>query len=89
MLSNPKLVGGWGIKNIILFGHALVEKSLWVFLSSDSLWRSILIAKYIEPGTIIDWIRMPRKPISNASCQWRVLINVFPLIGTFLARKVG
>jgi hypothetical protein len=41
-------VKGW------MFGHALATKSLWVFLTQDSLWRKILIDKYISPA--IWWI---------------------------------
>jgi hypothetical protein len=68
-LFAPKDVGGWGLKDLVSFGRALVAKSLWVFLSSDSLWRRILIAKYIEPGSILDWIRQQRKPVTNVSSQ--------------------
>jgi hypothetical protein len=50
-LSAPISVGGWswGLKDLVSFGRALVVKSVWVFMLGDSLWRNILIAKYIEP----------------------------------------
>jgi hypothetical protein len=67
---------------------ALVVKSQWVFLIGDSLWRNILIAKYTEPGIVIDYICQQRKSASNVSCQWRALMNAFPLIDNFLAWKV-
>jgi hypothetical protein len=76
-LSAPKNASGWGLKDLVSFGCALVVKSLWVFLSSDSLWRSILIAKYIEPGSILDWIQQQRKPVTNVSSQWKVAHKLF------------
>jgi hypothetical protein len=80
-------IGGWGLKDLVSFGHALVENPLWVFLLGDSLWRKISIAKYIEPRTILDWICYQRKLVTNVSSQWRVIINTFPMINKFLAWK--
>jgi hypothetical protein len=41
----PKESGGWGLKDGVKFGQALAAKSLWVFLTKESLWKNILIAK--------------------------------------------
>jgi hypothetical protein len=53
ILSKPKNSGGWGLKDIVVFGQSLAAKSLWVFLTRDSLWRHILIEKYIDPLSIV------------------------------------
>jgi hypothetical protein len=38
-------MGGWRLKDGVMFGHALAAKLLWVFLMQESLWRKTLIAK--------------------------------------------
>jgi hypothetical protein len=58
-------------------------------LTRDSLWRRILIEKYISLANAIEWIRRIRKNIHNVSNQWKSLTLVFPFIGQFLAWKVG
>jgi hypothetical protein len=50
----PKSVGGWGLKDLVSFGHALAEKSLWVFMTSHCMWRCFLISEYIEPRSILE-----------------------------------
>jgi hypothetical protein len=39
ILSNPKDLGGWRLKDTSFFGQALVEKSLWVFFTKENFWR--------------------------------------------------
>jgi hypothetical protein len=34
LLSQPKVLGGWGLKDLVSFGKALATKSLWVFLTN-------------------------------------------------------
>jgi hypothetical protein len=41
------------------------------------------------PGTTLDWIRSERKILQNVSNQWKALVLAFPVIGDFLAWKVG
>jgi hypothetical protein len=53
-LSKPKCMGGWGLKDGSVFGCALATKSMWVLLMQDSLWRRILIDKYISLASIVD-----------------------------------
>jgi hypothetical protein len=43
-LSKPKKFGGW----------ALVAKTLWVFMTCNSLWRCILVDKYIVTSSMLD-----------------------------------
>jgi hypothetical protein len=88
-LSKPKALGGWGLKDRVMFGQVLASKSLWVFLMQESLWSHILITKYISPLSVVDWIRQRNKHIPNASTQWRALSQEFSVIGKYLSWKVG
>jgi hypothetical protein len=36
ILSMPKSLGGWGLKDLLIFGHALVSKSLQTFLTREA-----------------------------------------------------
>ena len=78
-------LGGWGLKNIHLFGYSLVTGSLWNMISKESLRKIILVEKYIAPYSILDWIRKERKSTQNISNQWRALTLTFPLIGSFFS----
>lgn len=42
---------------------AFATKLLWLMITTESLWRRILIQKYISLGTVLDWIRKERKSI--------------------------
>lgn len=85
----PKSQGGWGLKHVFNFGKVVLAKSLWNFSTKDSLWRSILVEKYIAHDSEMDWIRRIWKSIQNMSNQWKALTLAFPTIGKFLAWKVG
>lgn len=37
-IARPKLLGGWGLKNIFHFGKALETKSIWRGLFGKGLW---------------------------------------------------
>lgn len=63
----PESQGGWGLKNIHMFGKALVAKSRWFFISRNNLWSRILEAKYVASGLTIDRIRCRNKSTLNAS----------------------
>jgi hypothetical protein len=77
------------MKNIHLFGKSLAAKSLWNVITKESLWKRILIQKYIAPGTLLEWIRKERKSIVNVSNQWKEMTLAFPVIGSYLAWQVG
>jgi hypothetical protein len=38
-VANPKDQGGWGLKDVVTFGRSLANKSVWKFISLDSLWK--------------------------------------------------
>jgi hypothetical protein len=47
-IAKPKKAGGWGIKNIFMFGQALVEIFLWIFLMMSGLWHEVIMKKYLK-----------------------------------------
>jgi hypothetical protein len=48
MIARPKIYGGWGLKNMDMFGRALAAKSLWRCLTKDGLWNKVVKDKYIH-----------------------------------------
>ena len=52
-IAAPKEMGGWGLKDLNLFGKTLAVNSLWNFFSKESLWKHILLQKYIAPDSSI------------------------------------
>jgi len=46
-LAMPKVLGGWGIKNLIWFSKALATKSMLSFIHNDMLWGRVLSSKYL------------------------------------------
>jgi len=49
-----KAQGGWGLKDLQIFGKALLAKSLWLLITKDSLWRRIIVQKCIAPNSLLD-----------------------------------
>jgi hypothetical protein len=87
--QSPKLwVDGELRTGFYLDRHCWLSKSLWVFLTQESLWSLILTSKYIALLSIVDWIHKRNKNTPNTSTQWRALIQAFPMIGKHLAWKV-
>ena len=50
-------MGGWGLKNPILFAKALATKAGWRLISSNNLWTKVISHKYIASIPLEDWIR--------------------------------
>jgi len=88
-IAIPKGLGGWGLKNIFLFAQALAAKGGWRMLKTDSLWTRVIKRKYLALGSILDWVRNPRKSHRGGSVIWKGLVMAFPLIETNLAWAVG
>ena len=47
-IMKPNNCGGWGLRDLFLFGRALLMKSLWRGLKSNGIWSEILKYKYPE-----------------------------------------
>jgi hypothetical protein len=89
VLVAPKLLGGWGLKNIFLFSKALAAKSNWRLIVMQNLWTSVVYQKYIAPEPLEDWVRRPVKSALNCTIIWKALLNSFPIVGEGLAWRVG
>ena len=48
-----------------------------------------MISKYCMNSSIIDWIRRLDKTHKNESIGWKSFVMSFPLIGDWMAWKVG
>ena len=46
-IAIPKEKGGWGIKDMEIFGKSLLTKSLWRCLNSKGKWQDIIKGKYL------------------------------------------
>lgn len=88
-ITQPKALGGWGLKNIFLFSKALVAKVGWRLILTTSLWMSVIYQKYIAPLSMIDWIRLDHKRCSGVSIIWKAIVRAFDLVGDNLAWSVG
>jgi hypothetical protein len=58
LLSRPKKLGGWGIRNLVLFNTTLNANTLWRVLTQQGIWHKLLRDKYMKNITVIDWVRM-------------------------------
>jgi len=57
MISKPKYLGGWGIRNLDWFAQALASKSLWRALFKIGLWSLAMHKKYLKGVDVIFWLR--------------------------------
>ena len=55
-LACPKFLGGWGLKIPSVFAKALAAKNVWKVINGKGLWVQIVVQKYIDPMSLLDWI---------------------------------
>jgi hypothetical protein len=67
VIAKPKLMGGWGIRNIYLFNNALAENSLWRVLVKEGVWNKVIKDKYIPHRSVVTWLRSAPTTASSAS----------------------
>jgi hypothetical protein len=87
-IATPKVLGGWGLKNIFYFSTALAEKCSWRLIKTSSLWTQVIHQKYISPLTILDWVHSSNKSTMAASIIWKALTKAFVLVGASLVWRV-
>jgi hypothetical protein len=88
-LAKPKKDGGWGIKNIFIFGKALAAKSMWRCLMMPGLWHEVIMKKYLKNKTVEEWFRKGRKKWNGTSNIWRALTSSLNIISDWLVWKPG
>lgn len=88
-ISMPKALGGWGLKNIFHFSKALAAKVGWCLISTNILWTTVVIEKYIKPYNLIEWMRLPSWNSWNSSVMCKELLKYFEIFRNGLAWRVG
>ena len=83
-MANPKSMGGWGLKDPVVFAKALATKNVWNIIHGSGLWVKIAYQKYIKPMNIIEWNKSPVKKKKNISICWKSILWAFDIIGDFL-----
>ena len=74
-VANLKELGGWGIKNLILFSQLMATKSLWrLAQNTDTLWGKEMTLKYYTKSSIIEWSRSSDKNHKVGSVGWKVFM---------------
>jgi len=88
-IAKPKALGGWGLKTIFLFSKALAEKSVWRLITTNILWTTVVLRKYLAPLTLTEWIRSPSLRTTRIFVMWKSVLQAFAVIGNRLAWMVG
>jgi hypothetical protein len=89
VLSKPKMMGGWGLKNLPLFYKALSANTLWRILTKPGLWSRVIKAKYLHQLPVHIWIRFaPERPTSGSQ-SWKHLSSTLPIILQWISWKPG
>jgi hypothetical protein len=87
MIATPKKSGGWGLKDIHLFGHSLVDKIFMVvdyqgqFMEKDH-YSEVHCTKLL---TRLDKVR--KEEHSKCFQPMESFNHNFPVIGKYLARR--
>eukprot|EP00253_Pinus_taeda_P025007 PITA_25007 len=82
-ISIPKQQGGWGIKDLRLFGCARICRSLWRGVFRCSPWSNIIRQRYMKVKHIEYWYRKGTIGPRNGSPIWLSMRKVEAL---FLSR---
>ncbi len=75
-ISIPKQQGGWGIKELRLFGQALICRTLWRGIFGSSTWSNIIRQRYMKGKDIIYWYRKGSIGINTGSPIWLIMKKI-------------
>ena len=90
MIARPKEIGGWRIKNLDHFSKALATMTMWRCIQNpESLWGREILSKYFPGNSITEWMRSTEKTYKNGSIGWKEMTLAYPLIGQWIAWKIG
>ncbi|GJN08543.1 hypothetical protein PR202_ga26477 [Eleusine coracana subsp. coracana] len=85
LLTQPKLCGGMGFKDLPMFNKAMLGKQGWRLLSnSDSLCARVLKGRYYHDG---DFLTATRK--NHASQTWRAILVGREALQEGLVKRIG
>ena len=88
-INFPKQWGGWGLKDLHLFSRALAAKMGWHIITGQSLWKEVMVAKYISPQSPLEWIRGCITLNSGASIIWRAITRAAHILQNGLSWQIG
>jgi hypothetical protein len=89
LITKPKYLGGWGIRNLDWFGRALETKSLWRTLFRSGLWSVALRQKYLKGVDVVFWLRYEAYSFLVVSLFWKNLMLSLPLLKKWISWNVG
>jgi exonuclease III len=89
VISKPKKMGGWGLKNLPFFQRALLANTLWRILMKPGLWSKVIKAKYFPQIPVHLWLRSTTGRRIEGSHTWRNLLTTLPIILHWLSWKPG
>jgi len=74
MEAMPKILGGWGLKNLPSFENAFAAKLGWRLISTHNLWKTMVYRKYIHHFSLEDF---PDKRKPKILVIWKVVLSSF------------
>lgn len=88
-IMKPKMYGGWGLKDLVSFGRALLMKSLWRGIMTKGIWSEILRYKYLKEKGMEDLLKVGWNNTKGASTIWNGFKQIWPNFTCFLKWKFG
>ena len=61
----------------------------WHLITGQSLWKDVIVAKYISPRNPLDWIRYRIGQTSGASIIWKAINKAAHIIQLGLSWQIG
>jgi hypothetical protein len=80
ILSKPKALGGWGLRNLYLFYHALSANTLWRILMAPGIWNKLIKDKYISHQSVHSWLRSTTTSPRGGSQMWKHLLKSLSIL---------
>ena len=71
------------------FSLSLRDKSIWLPVTSGSLWTSVIQVKYFKKINLEQWVCCWKKPQKGISNFWVGLLEAFKVYGAWLAWATG
>jgi hypothetical protein len=89
VISKPKSMGGWGLRNLLFFYRVISANTLWRILMSPGLWSKVIKDKYFPHLPVHVWIRSASAYPTRGSQTWKHLLKSLPIILQWIAWKPG
>jgi len=80
IIAKPKLLGGWGLRNIFLFNRALTTNSLWQALMKDGILHRVIKDTYLPYVLVSTWFKTSTNSVNCASQTWKNILKSLHLI---------